>query len=365
MKTLYLHLSRQVFVTLSMTMAVFVFVMLLGEGMKDVMGLLVSREVSLGHVLRAVALLVPFVLAYALPMGLLTATLLVFGRFSADQELTAVRANGISLLSLTAPVLLIGAACSALSAWILLDLAPRSRVAFKQMVVEYATQRPEELFASGSLLETSKTDGTWVYVRKSEGARLEDLSISELREGQLIYRAEAESATVSYDEAQRRIVLKLHNLQTFQLYDDTWYPAAAEYGQKAFDIDTVLEQLRREPKLSEMTFSQLRLKAMEMDLKGIESMPARVHLHKQVAGSFACFAFTLIGIPLGLRAHRRETIAGIAIALALVGAYYGMSLFAQSMETRPSLRPDLLMWAPNVLFHVVGITLLWRGNRGG
>lgn len=347
-----------------MTMAVFVFVMLLGEGMKDVMGLLVSREVPLSHVLKAVALLIPFVLAYALPMGLLTATLLVFGRFSADQELTAVRANGISLMSLTAPVLLLGAACSALSAWILLDLAPRSRVAFKQMVVEYATQRPEELFASGSLLETSKTDGTWVYVRKSEGARLEDLSLSELRDGRLFHRTEAEHGTVTYDQARRQLVLDLRNVQTFQLLEEDWYPMAAESATKRLDIDTVLEQLKREPKLSEMTFTQLRLKAMEMDLKGIESMPARLHLHKQVAGSFACFAFTLIGIPLGLRAHRRETIAGVAIALALVGAYYGLSLFAQSMESRPALRPDLLMWAPNVLFHLVGITLLWRGNRG-
>jgi len=345
-----------------MTVAVFTFVLLLGNLLREILALLVSRQATLPLVLEAIGLLIPFVWAFALPMGMLTATLLVFGRFSADQELTAARASGISLLSLVMPILLLSVGLCGVSAYTNLHLAPRCRVAYKELLFRLGVQVSGALLPEGRYVKDFP--GYIFYVGRNRQSELRDVLVYKLdASDRAELRIKAARGRLSLDAAQQRLTLHLSNAVAAVQVDGQWRPGFAGDWIQELEFQPA-ERPGPKVKISDMTFAELQRERQARDWQGIDSTPVLVHLHAQVAFSFACFGFTLIGIPLGVRVHRRETNVGVALALALVLCYYGLLLVGRALDTRAEFAPQLIVWLPNLLFQTAGVVLLWRANRG-
>jgi len=374
-----------------MTVGVFTAVLLLGNVLKEILPFLISGQVRFGVFAEAVGLLIPFVWVFALPMGMLTATLLIFGRFSADQELTAVRASGISLLSITSPILLLSLALCALSALVNMDIGPRCRVLYNGMLARIRTELLGVYLPEGRIIRAdmpgTRTNGYLIYVGKNRQRELHDVMAYQLEhETNVIAIIKADHGRYEVDSTNGLLNLYLFDAKILSMSQGKGTPAVSDL---VVHLDPRQSQKNNpKPRLSDMTFVQLwdelhdverrlsmplarglttnELRIVKQQLakeRADITTPIRVHIHRQVAFSFACFGFTMVGIPLGIRVHRRETNIGIAIALLLAGIYFSMVLLAQSLDTKPQYVPYLIVWFPNFIFQAVGAVLLWRANR--
>jgi len=377
-RTLHAYILRQIIGALLMTVAVFTFVLLLANVLREVLSLLVNQQATFGLVVRAVGLLIPFVMVFALPMGLLTAALLILGRFSADHELTATRASGISLIALISPVLLLSVALSCVCALINMHVAPKCRVAYKALLAEVGIQQAALFLPEKTFVKISTN--YIVYVGKADEGRLEDILIYDLDpQGRVGSYARAETGHLTVDETNRVFHLYLQDAWHVDIQDGKHH-AVPMRGVRFSYTNSPSARQDQDVKITDMTFFQLRdeLRRMESRIGAAIpnpkskipseredlTLPIRVQIHRQAAFSFACIGFTLVGIPLGVRAHRRETTFGIAVALILVAVYYSFILIGESLDTRPDCFPHLLVWMPNFLFQAIGIVLLRRANRG-
>ena len=102
------HIFKSVLLSCAIAVGLFAFILMVGNAVKDLLGYVVAGQIKLETFAELVLLLLPFVVAYALPIGMLTGVLLVLGRMSAEHEVTAIRAAGLSLSWVARPVLLLG-----------------------------------------------------------------------------------------------------------------------------------------------------------------------------------------------------------------------------------------------------------------
>ena len=461
MNILHRYLLKEVLATLAVTVGIFTAVLMMGNAMKEVLALVVKGQASLWGVTKAFGLLIPFVVSFSLPMGLLTSVLLVFGRFSADQELTAAKASGISLIHLVTPTILFSILICGLSAWINLQIAPQCRTAYKDLVFNLAKANPSAILTENTFV--TEVPGHVIYIGQLDKDRsnssrwiMHNILLNRIEHGELIQRTRATHGEVSYDQETKEFMFILFEAQVdiradkFSTVfgsedgtDDTtapstketdsisappeWMPMAGGEIMVSLKLNDMENQLFK-PKLSYLTFGQLRREQkrhgeiMNVDgngsialahyatqvppetglelaiLRGGETVgrarfngestsahlvleilrgniqagdhfaldrtPLKVQLHRQVSFSFAVIGFTLVGIPLGIRSHRRETTAGIAMALVLVLLYYGFVILGQALEDKPQFFPQYIVWIPVFLFQAIGGFHLWRANRG-
>ena len=89
----------------------------------------------------------------------------------------------------------------------------------------------------------------------------------------------------------------------------------------------------------------------------------KTEANKRFSLALASFAFCLIGVPLAITAHRKETSIGFLFSLVVAFVYFFFIVMVDDISSNPKLHPEILIWMPNVIFVSLGIYLFHRMSR--
>lgn len=367
------YLTKDFLVIFGMTLLVVTFIMCVSAVIKAID--LLSRGVSGWFIFQVFALNIPFILSFSIPISVLTANLLLFSRLSHDGEITAMKACGLSLWQIVSPVILLAIAVSLLCIYINASLAPVSHFMQRRVLVNLGVEEPINLLEEGRFVRDFP--GLMIYVGKKDRKRVSDIVVYELGENGIQRNIRAKTGTLTTDRPRQQLVIDLTDVRIDE--PDPQHPmdlsrsryVPAERYQFKLDLSGILRQDKISKKAVDMTFRELieairNVRAAFPQLQEGELRQQRMKMilsfNERLALSLACFAFTLLGIPLGIKSHRKESSAGIGISLLLVFVFYFFIILADSLVGHPEVRPDLFVWIPVVGAEILGLVLLQRAH---
>ena len=228
MKLIDRFISRELLVNVLFAIAVLSLVLVVGNIFRKLLPLLVNHDVPMEYLITFIAYVLPFSLIFTIPWGLLTAILLVFGRLSADNELIALRSNGVSISRICIPLGAIAVICTAICLWLNVQAAPAAQEKLRSTIFDLATRNPMALFGSDQVID--QFPGRKIYVGKKEGNKLENITVFELNENSLPVKVTyARTGMLEADLANKRILMHLYQAR-YQERDERTHPTCERFG---------------------------------------------------------------------------------------------------------------------------------------
>jgi lipopolysaccharide export system permease protein len=315
--------------------------------------ILLRNQASVDASVRYFLFKIPLIVTQIAPAAVITAILLALGVLSHHSEVTAMRANGVSLVQSAVP--LVGVA-------LLISL---TILVWNETVVPYCSRQ-------------------FQYVNKVEIRRRAVRGI--LSDREIWYHGKDGFYNIAHVDKDKRAIFGLviygldgefhleHVIEVASAHwvDGGWKIEGAVEHQLSGSGDTMLTkqvndlvipetlgdflEVHREPE--ELSFLLLRQWIDRLTRKGIDASNYLVELHLKLAIPFASLVLTLVGIPISGRVTRHPSVALIVGLGVVVGFCYWVVLaLSQSLGLSGALPPIVAAWSANVLFTLIGVAL--------
>lgn len=365
MRILDRYIGRQVLKGTVYAVIVLGVVLMLGNLFKEIKPLLVDQKAPLALVIRFVMSVVPVSLMYTIPWGYLSAVMLVFGKLSADQEITSMRCAGLGLVRLAAPVFVIGLALSLVSLWLNLTVVPRSKATVVELLYEQAARDPDSLLKPGVVQGNFRGSGAGSQKALIEGKKdgwvtgFHFYQIPGSPEEPLSY-VHADKAALSVDHGKNQLRAKLEGAY-FQTRNEDGTVEMGFAGRAEPLLIDLKDPRRKRIKASAMTNAQLRHEiATNRELNEKRKVALRTEITKRYAFSMACLAFAFVAVPLGLGKRRRDSSGGLVISLMIGAGYFLLTILSEQFKSDAGA--TFMVWLPNLLCVAIGVFLFRRAR---
>ena len=364
-RILYRYTLREMLAPFLLGLGVFTFVLLLARLLR-LIELVVNRGLPATQVFRLFTYLLPAFLEVTVPMAMLLAILVAFGRLSADSEITALRSAGVSLYQLTPSVATFVLGSALITMFLATYASPWGNHEMRLALFEIARTR-----ASAGIRPQVFNDefsGLTIYTEQvdSKHDRLAHVLIADQRDPSQQNTIFAETGELVSDPDRHVVTLRLEDglIYTRDESGRSEYRTEFEHYTVNLDLQAALAGLSEEdedPK--ELTLPALNARIAKNRSQGVPVTRELAEYHRKFAIPFACVVFGLLGLPLGIQPGRAVKSRGFTVSVAVIFAYYILLSVGQALAEQDRIPAAVGLWLPNVVLGVIGLIVFYRAGR--
>jgi LPS export ABC transporter permease LptF/LPS export ABC transporter permease LptG len=328
--------------------------------------LLIAKGVAWPIVARLMLTLVPATLGLTIPMALLIAILMAFGRLSADREVVVMMACGLSPLRLLRPVLLISTLAAAATLWVMIEAIPDANQTYREITLKVVADRAEGQVRPREFF--SDFPDTVLYVRQvPQTGGWQDVFAADTKNAlqPVLYLARRGRMIVDRDKQTIEMVLEDGARHTTNAKDPTVYEMV-RFVQLIVSLDPQSVFPRTGPARGEREMTIAELEARIADLKS-QNLPFHnpvMEIQKKFSLPAACLVFALVGVGLGISNRKDGKLASFVLGIGVIFTYYVIMYTAQAMTKGAIIPAWLAMWLPNIVLGAAGLLLIALRSRG-
>ena len=322
--------------------------------------LVLNKSVPLLDTLLLFLSLMPFILSLTIPMSMMIATLLAFGRLSSDMEVTAFKSSGVHLFQLIAPVLVLSFCMTLFMIFFNDRILPAANFTFKK--THYKILKDQANIAIKERVFIDKFEGYQLYIdREDRQGLFEDVKMFFHWSIQTsVQTALSKTGTLISDPNSLQLFFRMN--QGVINWDNENYHT---YNRLYFERFTT--RLNLENQLALMTdvkkdFEEMNLSELSKEIRETSEAGRKASLknefQKRLSLPFACLVLTWFCAPLGLWVRSKGYI-GFVLGLVMIFIYYLMFNLGQVLSERGAVQPILGLWWANGILTVAGAVIYY------